>query len=158
VFVSRTDAAKQLAGKLLRLRYVGEELKKYFDSNPVVVLAITRGGAVIGDIIATRLEAKLDLVVSRKIGAPFNPELAIEAIMPDGTCFLNAGMTEAMQVPQQYIAAQTEEQIKEIDRRLLSYRGRRNHDNELEGKMTLVTLRWIANDITKKKSRNHPQS
>jgi hypothetical protein len=35
--------------------------------------------------------------------------------MPDGTCFLNASTVEALQVPQQYIAAQTEAQMKEID-------------------------------------------
>ena len=54
---------------------------------PLVILTILRSGVVIGDIISDRLGAKLDLVVSRKIGAPFNPELAIGAVMPDGTLF-----------------------------------------------------------------------
>ena len=40
-------------------------------------MAIPRGGIIIGDVIASELGAKLDVVVSRKIGAPFNPELAI---------------------------------------------------------------------------------
>jgi putative phosphoribosyl transferase len=40
-------------------------------------------------IIAKELRTKLNLVVTRKIGAPFNPELAIGAVMPDGSYFLN---------------------------------------------------------------------
>jgi predicted phosphoribosyltransferase len=94
LFVDRTDAAKQLAEKLLWLRDAVQELRKYYyNDNPLVILAIPRGGVVIGDVISARLGTKLDLVVSRKIGAPFNPELAIGAVMPDGTCFLNAGST-----------------------------------------------------------------
>jgi putative phosphoribosyl transferase len=151
LFVDRTDAAKQLAEKLLWLRdSVEEEFGKYYnnDDNPLVILAIPRGGVVIGDIISDRLGAKLDLVVSRKIGAPFNPELAIGAVMPDGTCFLNASTIETLQVPQQYIAAQTEEQMKEIDRRLVSYRGRRGYNNELENKIVILVDDGIATGST----------
>jgi predicted phosphoribosyltransferase len=91
LFVDRNDAAKQLAEKLLWLRDAAQELRKYYyDGNPLVILAIPRGGVVVGDVISDLLGAKLDLVVSRKIGAPFNSELAIGAVMPDGTCFLNA--------------------------------------------------------------------
>lgn len=152
MFVDRTDAAKQLAEKLLWLRdSVEEELGKYYnndDDNPLVILSIPRGGVVIGDIISDRLGAKLDLVVSRKIGAPFNPELAIGAVMPDGTSFLNASTIETLQVPQQYIAAQTEEQMKEIDRRLVSYRGRRGYNNELENKIVILVDDGIATGST----------
>jgi predicted phosphoribosyltransferase len=132
---------------------VVQELRKYYynnddDDNPLVILAIPRGGVVIGDIISDRLGAKLDLVVSRKIGAPFNPELAIGAVMPDGTCFLNASRVEALRVTQQYIAAQTAEQMKEIDRRLVSYRGRRGYDKELEDKIVILVDDGIATGST----------
>ena len=154
MFVDRTDAARQLAEKLIWLRdAVVQELRKYYynnddDDNPLVILAIPRGGVVIGDIISDRLGAKLDLVVSRKIGAPFNPELAIGAVMPDGTCFLNASRVEALRVTQQYIAAQTAEQMKEIDRRLVSYRGRRGYDKELEDKIVILVDDGIATGST----------
>ena len=150
LFVGRTDAAKQLAEKLLWLRDAVQELRKYYynNDNPLVILAIPRGGVVIGDVISARLGAKLDLVVSRKIGAPFNPELAIGAVMPDGTCFLNASTVEALQVPQQYIAAQIEKQMKEIDRRLVSYRGRRGYNNELEDKTVILVDDGIATGST----------
>ena len=153
LFPDRSDAAKQLAEKLLWLKDKAQELRKYYynnedDNNPLVILAIPRGGVVIGDVISDRLGAKLDLVVSRKIGAPFNPELAIGAVMPDGTCFLNASRVETLQVPQQYIAAQTAEQMREIDRRLVSYRGRRGYDKELEDKIVIVVDDGIATGST----------
>ena len=94
--IDRSDAARQLAEKLLWVRKEAENLKDYGRNEPVVVvLAIPRGEVVIGDIIASRLGAKLDLVVARKIGALFNPEFAIGAVMPDGACFLNEGIVKA---------------------------------------------------------------
>ena len=68
--------------------------------------------------------------------------------MPDGTCFLNASRVKTLQVPQQYIAAQTEEQMKEIDRRLVSYRGRRGYDKELEDKIIILVDDGIATGST----------
>src|ERR687898_3401762 len=135
MFRNRIEAAKELAKRLKWLKEVQLEDKAQKNKCATVVVAIPRGGIIIGDIIASELGTKLDLVVSRKIGAPFNPELAIGAVMPDGTCFLNASRVEALRVTQQYIAAQTAEQMKEIDRRLVSYRGRRGYDKELEDKI-----------------------
>jgi predicted phosphoribosyltransferase len=57
--------------------------------NDIIVLAIPRRGVVIGDVISNILHAKLDIVVSRKIGALDNLELAIGVVMPDGSYFLN---------------------------------------------------------------------
>jgi len=82
IFRDRVDAAKKLVERLYWLKSEIQE------SSPVVIVAIPRGGVVIGDIIASELDVKLDLVVSRKIGAPFNSELAIGAVMPDGSFFL----------------------------------------------------------------------
>jgi putative phosphoribosyl transferase len=107
------DAAKQLAKRLeeewlkrdlaitSKVQEEEQELQKY--DNNIIVLAIPRGGVVIGDIIASTLNAKLDIIVSRKIGAPDNPELAIGAVMPDGSYFLNQGIVNMLNVPQSYI-------------------------------------------------------
>jgi putative phosphoribosyl transferase len=144
MFADRKDAGRKLAEKLLWVK----DMAKDNVANNVIVLAIPRGGVVIGDIIASRLRSKLDIVVSRKIGAPFNPELAIGAVMPDGACFLNVGTAEALQVPEQYIATQAEEQMKEINRRLMLYRGRKKYDNELEGKIVILVDDGIATGST----------
>src|SRR5919204_4563877 len=93
LFEDRKDAAERLAKRLddWLEKYVAtttteEEQQKYYNA---IILAIPRGGVVIGDVIASKLNIKLDIIVSRKIGAPDNQELAIGAVMPDGSYILN---------------------------------------------------------------------
>lgn len=57
--------------------------------NDVVVLGIPRGGVITADIIARKINASFDIIIPRKIAAPHNPELAIGAVMEDGTAYLN---------------------------------------------------------------------
>jgi putative phosphoribosyl transferase len=142
LFRDRTDAAKQLAERLYWLKNEIQENK-----SSVVIVAVPRGGVVIGNIIASQLGAKLDLVVSRKIGAPFNPELAIGAVMPDGSYFLN-DVAEMMKVSQDYIESQIEEEVKEIDRRLIEFRGNREYYNKLEDKIVVLVDDGIATGAT----------
>jgi putative phosphoribosyl transferase len=142
LFRDRTDAAKQLAERLYWLKNEIQENK-----SSVVIVAIPRGGVVIGNIIASQLGAKLDLVVSRKIGAPFNPELAIGAVMPDGSYFLN-DVAEMMNVSQDYVESQIENEVKEIDRRLIEFRGNREYGNKLEDKIVVLVDDGIATGAT----------
>lgn len=142
LFKDRTDAAKQLAERLYWLKNEIQENK-----SSVVIVAVPRGGVVIGNIIASELGAKLDLVVSRKIGAPFNPELAIGAVMPDGSYFLN-DVAEMMNVSQDYIGSQIEKEVKEIDRRLIEFRGNREYYNKLEDKIVVLVDDGIATGAT----------
>jgi putative phosphoribosyl transferase len=142
LFRDRTDAAKQLAEGLYWLKNELQENK-----SSVVIVAVPRGGVVIGNIIASQLGAKLDLVVSRKIGAPFNPELAIGAVMPDGSYFLN-DVAEMMNVSQDYIESQIEKEVKEIDRRLIEFRGDREYYNKLEDKIVVLVDDGIATGAT----------
>ena len=142
IFRNRIDAAKQLAEKLYCLK---DEIQEHRFA--VVIVAIPRGGVVIGDIIASELGVKLDLVVSRKIGAPFNPELAIGAVMPDGSYFLN-DVAEMMNVSQDYIESQIEKEVKEIDRRLIEFRGNREYYNKLEDKIVVLVDDGIATGAT----------
>jgi putative phosphoribosyl transferase len=142
LFKDRTDAAKQLAERLYWLKNEIQENK-----SSVVIVAVPRGGVVIGNIIALQLGAKLDLVVSRKIGAPFNPELAIGAVMPDGSYFLN-DVAEMMNVSQNYIGSQIEKEVKEIDRRLIEFRGNREYYNKLEDKIVVLVDDGIATGAT----------
>ena len=101
IFRDRIDAANKLAEELKQQLMKPE----HRDSSSIVVLSIPRGGVIIGDVVATKLNAKLDLVVSRKIGAPIDPEVAIGAVMPDGTYFLNEEIILSLNVPQHYIDA-----------------------------------------------------
>ena len=109
IFRDRIDAANKLAEKLM---WVLNKEQKH--SSSIVILSIPRVGVIIGDVVATKLNAKLDVVVSRKIGAPIDPEVAIGAVMSDGTYFLNEEIILSLNVPQHYIDAQVNAQMKEI--------------------------------------------
>jgi predicted phosphoribosyltransferase len=144
-FQSRIDAGQKIAERLigLKLDLFGES-----GSQDIVVLAVPRGGIIIGDIVASSLAARLDVVVSRKIGAPNNPELAIGAVMPDRSYFLNKEIVGMLNVSQDYIDIQASAQIKEIDRRLLSYRGSKEYDNEYRDKTIILVDDGIATGAT----------
>ena len=85
LFANRSDAGRQLVP---RLRDLAEK-----DS---IVLAIPRGGVVVGYEIAQALELALDVIIPRKIGAPNNPELAIGAMTEDGTILLDERLVESL--------------------------------------------------------------
>ena len=88
---------------------------------PIVVLAIPRGGVVVAAPVARRLEATLDVVVPRKLGAPGNPELAIGALAP-GVRVLDARLIDILGVTETYIEREVEVQEREIERRTALYR------------------------------------
>ena len=134
-FKDRVDAAEKVAKKLEWLR--GED---------PIILAIPRGGVIIGDVIAKALGAKLDIIVSRKVGAPYNPELAIGAVMHDGSFFPNTDIIEAVNVPKKYIEQQVASELKEINRRLMKFRGTK--DYRLEGKTVVLVDDGIATGAT----------
>ena len=150
MFSNRTDAGKQLAKKL-------EFVKK---ENPVI-LAIPRGGVVVADAVASFLDCKLDIIVSRKIGAPHNPELAIGAVLHDGSYFPNSDVVKMLKVPQSYIDSEAAEQMKEIQRRLIIYRGSIHYDLKEktvvlvdDGLATGATMVVAALWVKKQKSKN----
>jgi len=135
MFKNREDAAKKLVKNL-------DWLKK---EDPMV-LAIPRGGVVTGNVIASELGAKLDIIVSRKIGAPDNPEFAIGAVMHDGSYFPNEHNIIMLNVPQNYINQEIAVQMKEIDRRLVRFRGSKEY--HLEGRTVVLVDDGIATGAT----------
>lgn len=90
-FLDRRDAGHRLAERLMEFR----------DQSPVVI-ALPRGGAPVADEIARELEAPLDILVARKLGAPGNPELAIGAVAP-GVTHLEPDTIRALAVSEDYI-------------------------------------------------------
>ena len=116
LFADRQDAGRRLAAALLRFK----------DQRPVV-LALPRGGVPVGFEIATRLEAPLDVVLVRKIGDPFSPELAIGAIA-DGDRLervIDENLVAELGVPRAYIDAEIGRQRREIEhRRRIYFKGR----------------------------------
>ena len=135
IFQDRAEAARMLAEKLVWLK-----------KEEPIILAIPRGGVITGHVIASMLDAKLDVIVPRKLGAPYNSELAIGAVMHDGSYFLNADVINALDVSKDYIDAEKSAQMKEIERRLFLYRGSRNYD--LKSKTLVLVDDGIATGAT----------
>jgi putative phosphoribosyl transferase len=148
-FKNRVDAGRQLASALQSV------------SKGAIVLAIPRGGLVVGFEVAKALSVPLDIVITRKIGAPDNPELAIGAVAEDGTAILDDGLVRMLQVSKGYISEEVEKQNMEIKRRLLRYRGDMPYpileDREVivvdDGVATGSTLKAAIMSIRKKRAK-----
>jgi putative phosphoribosyl transferase len=99
-------------------------LGKYKDDRDgITVIGIARGGVVVADPIAEKLNADLDIIVSRKLRSPYNSENAVGAIMHDGSVYLDASTSKTQSdISNEYITIEKLEQRKEIERRLRIYR------------------------------------
>ena len=97
-FRDRIDAAEILAE---RLTESFNNLK--INRQEAVILGIPRGGVIIADIVARKLSTGFDIVIGRKLGAPENKELAIGAVMEDGTSYINRYLVDALLITQEYI-------------------------------------------------------
>lgn len=98
---------------------LAEALRAYKNAADTVVLAVARGGVVVGYEIARALGLPLDVVVPRKIGAPENPEYAIGAITETGDAILNEN--EARQVNRGELDQIMNREKKEAQRRMRAY-------------------------------------
>jgi predicted phosphoribosyltransferase len=110
------------AGKVLAM--VLKTIVRRKKDEMLVVLGIPRGGVIVADIVAEKLNADyFDIVIPRKLRAPDNKENAIGAIAPDGsTVYLDEFMVSSLKVPADYIEKEKEEQREEIKRRIGLYR------------------------------------
>jgi putative phosphoribosyl transferase len=140
MFEDRQQAGRQLGIELASLRL----------SNPVV-LALPRGGVPVGVEIAAALDAPLDLLIVRKVGAPGNPELAVAAIV-DGDptdVVLNREIIEAYGLGNSQLAALIKRERPELERRRAAYRGDR-HPLSIDGKTVIVADDGAATGTTMK--------
>jgi predicted phosphoribosyltransferase len=125
--------------------FLAKELEEYRGQRGVV-LGIPRGGIVIAACVAAFLEFELDIVLSRKLTAPFNPELAIGAVSEDGRFFLNE-VAYQIDVDDAYIEREKNHQLNEIKRRIERYRKVRPKVS-LKDKIVIVTDDGVATGAT----------
>jgi len=114
IFENRQDAGRQLAEKLTE-----------YNEQSVIVLAIPNGGVPVALEVAGALKADLDLVISRKIPIPLNPEAGFGAIADDGTIILNEIVVKSIGLSRQQIEYEASKVRAEIKQRSLLYRGNR---------------------------------
>jgi putative phosphoribosyl transferase len=135
VYIDRADAGRRLGNVLAGTV-----------EPPVVVLGVARGGVVVAAEVARILDAPLDVVIPRKLGAPGNPELGIGAVAP-GVRVLDRRTMEAVGAGDAYVEAETVRQEAEIARRTVSYReGRPSVD--LRGATAIVVDDGVATGVT----------
>lgn len=109
MFIDRIDAAQRLA----------EALKRYRGQNPLV-LAIPRGAVPMGRVVALALGGELDVILVRKLPAPFSPEFAVGAIDESGWTYIAPHAREAG-VDEAYLAREQQAQLALLRRRRAQY-------------------------------------
>lgn len=115
IFQNREDAGRNLV----------KALQEYQKRKGVIVLGLARGGMILAAVIAKMLEIPFDVIITQKIGAPTNPELAIGAITEKGKGYFNQRLIELLHVSKTYIDQTVAIKKKEAERRLTLYRHNR---------------------------------
>ncbi|MCO5398874.1 phosphoribosyltransferase [Ralstonia soli] len=148
-FKDRLDAARQLA----------LALDKYRGTHPLV-LAIPRGAVPMGALIATALDGQLDVTLVRKLGAPFNRELAVGSVDESGWSYI-APYAGRVGADTTYLEQETAEQMDVIRRRRALYTPNRG-PYDVQGRIVIVVDDGLATGATMKAAlhavrQRHPQ-
>jgi len=112
LFKDRHDAGKQLAERLIR----------YKEGKDAIIITLPRGGVVVGYDISLALRLPLDVLITRKLGTPSNPELAMGALAETGYRHMNQEVIRAYGVSKAELEEEVRRQQSEIDRRIRRYR------------------------------------
>ncbi len=136
-FEDRKDAGQRMVSLV----------ESFADGTGGIVLGLPRGGVVVALEIALALKLPLDVWVTRKIGAPLNPELAIGSVDSDGNLLLDENTVRLYEVSDRYIREEAELQKEEIKRRYLKYRGV-DTAPDVSGKTALVVDDGVATGYT----------
>ena len=134
LFKNRTEAGKKLA-----------ELLSDYASEDVIVYALPRGGVILGAEIARALNAPLDLIITRKIGHPSNPEYAVCALAEDGAPICNQSELERLGHP--WLEEEKHKAREEIQRRREEYVGGTTQ-LDIKGKTAIIVDDGIATGLT----------
>lgn len=133
-FKNRKIAGQKLADRLLK-----------YTNGKVVILALPRGGVIIANEIAKAIKAPLDLIITRKIGHPLDPEYAIGAITEEG--HLLGNISELAAVNQDWLKGEIENQKHEAKRRRKKYLKNMTRP-DLENKVIIIVDDGIATGYT----------
>ncbi len=136
VFADRIDAGRRLGARLQHLRH-----------EPVVVLGLPRGGVPVAAEVAQALDAPLDVIVVRKLGVPFQPELGMGAIGEGGVRIVNDEVVRLARVSEHELAEVERRERAELERRATRFRGDRPRAS-LAGRTALIVDDGIATGST----------
>ena len=111
---NRESARNILAGSLKN------HLKKVSRSD-IMIVGLPRGGFIVAEIIATKLSCSLDMILVKRLRAPYNEEMAIGAVTEDGAAYLNNALLEELKISNEYISNESSLQLEEIKRQAELY-------------------------------------
>lgn len=136
LFEDRRHAGELLAQKLFAFR-----------GRLPLILAVPRGGVSVALPVWQNLGGELDLIITRKIGAPGQPELAVGAVTGEGYLLLNKDLAVQLRLPEGYVERASKMEQAEIKRRLQVYRGRRTPPH-IEGRLVILVDDGVATGFT----------
>jgi predicted phosphoribosyltransferase len=136
LFEDREDAGRRLA----------ERLASYADERPVV-FALPRGGVPVGAEVSRSLNAPLEVIVSRKLGAPDQQEFGIGAVAPGGVRVLNERAVASLGIEKDYLDRVSAREAAEVTRRMRLFRGDRPYP-DLVGHTAILVDDGLATGVT----------
>lgn len=138
-FVDRESAGRALAQKL----------QHYKGTPDLLIIGLPRGGVVVAFQVALALQAQLDAFIVRKLGAPYQPELAMGAVAEGGMLLRNDAVVNYLSVSKEFIEETAREQMVEVERRQKLYRGDRAMA-KIAGRTVIVVDDGLATGATMK--------
>ena len=126
---------------------LAEKLEDFNRCGNCIIFAIPRGGVVIGAVVAERLNLPLDLVITKKIRAPYNPELAIGSVDPTGNINVNQNIIAGLNISSDYLQTAAETTTAQIKEQLEQYR-KSSHYPSLEQTIAIIVDDGIATGQT----------
>ena len=134
------------AGEILALlldKYMEED-----DERTTTVIGIPRGGVIVADIVATKIDAEFDIVIPRKLRAPDSAENSIGAIMQDGSLYLDSSTVQSLGVSDEYIQTEKREQEKKIEKMTELYDRPRLREYKIKGRTVFLVDDGAATGAT----------
>jgi putative phosphoribosyl transferase len=139
--------AKPFRDRIEAGRLLAEKLAAYANRPDVLVLALPRGGVLVGFEVARALNVLLDIFLVRKLGVPGHEELAMGAIASGGVRVLNDDVVRYLRIPDEVIDAVAEKEQQELDRRERAYRSDRAAP-EIRGRTIILVDDGLATGST----------
>lgn len=130
-------------------RALAQKLQKYAATPDLLIIGLPRGGVVVAYQIALALQAELDVFIVRKLGAPYQPELALGAIAEGGMLLLNDAVVNYLSISQDFIETAAKHELIELERRQRLYRNGRTLP-KIHGRPVIIVDDGLATGATMK--------
>lgn len=127
-----------IKNRLVAGQALARALEQYQDREDVLILGLPRGGITLACEVAKELNAKMDLILVRKLGTPGQEELAMGAIASGNTRVLNDNIVSSLHIPNEVIDEVAAREQEELERREQAYRGNRPRPEVINKHIILV--------------------